>query len=64
MLGRLTGRTTMQYEPTAKPDAQVLTLEGKATLQEGLALTAGEDMGDIYIGIIAPEKFLQNGEKE
>jgi hypothetical protein len=49
MLGRLTGKTTMQYEPTAKPGAQVLTPEEKT---DGLAFTKDEDMGDVYVGII------------
>jgi hypothetical protein len=31
-LGRLTGKRTMQYEPTAKLNARALTLEEKTTL--------------------------------
>jgi hypothetical protein len=46
-LGRLTGKMTMQYEPAAKRNAQLLTSEEKTTLQEGVELSEGEDMGDI-----------------
>jgi hypothetical protein len=57
-LGRLTGKRTMQYEPTAKPNARALTLEEKTTLREGLALSVNEDMGDIYVGILRAGEIL------
>jgi hypothetical protein len=59
-LGRLTGKRTMQYEPAAKPNARVLTLEEKTTLREGLALSVNEDMGDIYVGILRAGEILAN----
>jgi hypothetical protein len=55
-LGR--GKTAMQYESTAKPDPQVLTLEEKTTLRDGLAFSDDEDMGDIYAGIIRAGEIL------
>jgi hypothetical protein len=58
MLGWLTGKMTMQYEPTAKPNARVLTSEAKTTLREGLELSEGEDMGDIYVAIIRAGEIL------
>jgi hypothetical protein len=57
-LGRLTGKMTMQYEPAAKPNARVLTSEEKTTLQEGLKLSEGEDMGDIYVAIVRAGEIL------
>jgi hypothetical protein len=57
-LGRLTGKMTMQYEPTAKPNARVLTTEEKRTLREGLKLSEGEDMGDIYVAIVRAGEIL------
>jgi hypothetical protein len=51
--------SVIQYEPVAKPNARVLTLDEKKLLREGIDFMEGmEDLGDIPFAILRAQEIL------
>jgi hypothetical protein len=51
--------SVIQYEPVAKPNARVLTLDEKKLLREGIDFMEGmEDLGDIPFAVLRAQEIL------